>query len=69
MHHEIISYQQDQGGDIASAPQQQLEDFLVQLLAINHICDVPLAPKGLIRLSQHFLPDEVPRRDVVGTPF
>ncbi|MDQ1740189.1 MAG: lysine 2,3-aminomutase [Pseudonocardiales bacterium] len=49
------------GGDVANAPINQLEDFLVPLFAIESIRDVRLATKGIIGLPQHFLQDDVLR--------
>lgn len=47
------------GGDIANVPIQQLENFVSQLLDIDHIRDIRLASKGLMGIPQHFLQDTV----------
>ncbi|HAZ09154.1 MAG TPA: lysine 2,3-aminomutase [Elusimicrobia bacterium] len=47
------------GGDIASVPIAQLEDFVMSLLDIPNIRDIRLASKALQALPQHFLQDDV----------
>ena len=47
------------GGDIANLPIAHLEDFMIDLLAIDNIRDVRLATKGLMGLPQHFLQGDV----------
>jgi len=49
------------GGDIANLPPQQLEDFVSDLIEIDHIRDVRLASKGLMAIPQHFLQGTVLR--------
>jgi lysine 2,3-aminomutase len=47
------------GGDMANVPIKRLEDFVMQLLDIEHIRDIRLATKGLMGIPQHFLQDDV----------
>jgi lysine 2,3-aminomutase len=47
------------GGDVANMPWRQLEEFVVQLLAIESIRDIRLASKSLMGLPQHWLQPEV----------
>jgi len=47
------------GGDVANMPIARLEDFLVQLLAIENIRDIRLATKALMGMPQHWLQDDV----------
>ncbi|WP_110205538.1 KamA family radical SAM protein [Nocardioides daejeonensis] len=47
------------GGDVANMPWPRLEEFLVELLAIDNIRDVRLATKALIGLPQHWSQPEV----------
>jgi lysine 2,3-aminomutase len=47
------------GGDMANVPIKRLEEFVMQLLAIDNIRDIRLATKGLMGIPQHFLQDDV----------
>jgi lysine 2,3-aminomutase len=47
------------GGDVANLPIRVLEQFVSDLLDIDHIRDVRLASKALMGLPQHFLQDQV----------
>ena len=47
------------GGDIANAPIQVLEAFVISVIEIPNIRDIRLATKGLMGLPQHFLQDDV----------
>ncbi len=47
------------GGDIANLPIAHLEEFVSDLIEIEHVRDIRLATKGLMGLPQHFLQDEV----------
>jgi lysine 2,3-aminomutase len=47
------------GGDVANLPIKRLEEFVSDLLDIEHVRDIRLATKGLMGLPQHFLQPEV----------
>ena len=59
--HEAIRDVVVSGGDIANLPPQQLEDFVSELIEIEHIRDIRLASKGLMAIPQHFLQGTVLR--------
>ncbi|MFZ2502709.1 MAG: lysine 2,3-aminomutase [Nocardioides sp.] len=47
------------GGDVANMPWARLEDFLLQVLAVENVRDIRLATKALIGLPHHWLQDDV----------
>jgi lysine 2,3-aminomutase len=47
------------GGDMANVPAKRLQDWLFELMDIEHIRDIRIATKGLMGIPQHFLQDDV----------
>jgi len=47
------------GGDMANVPAKRLQDWLFELMDIEHIRDIRIATKGLMGIPQHFLQDNV----------
>jgi lysine 2,3-aminomutase len=47
------------GGDMANVPARRLQDWLFELMDIEHIRDIRIATKGLMGIPQHFLQDDV----------